>query len=653
MLVRIDYTESEAITRYDDNINRTTRDLDFQEWGEFLVVWRKDSIEVYRDHATPGKEWVTGHKHLSYVIPLRSSRTRLSLYSFVDLSFCITCAPTTTSLDENATRWIFRREKHGTNIFIFQLKSRSRAYDWYWQLWRQMGGVIPRSMEVYNPRLNTKVTIDIPDADGTNSAGLYRVFRRENIIQLCMESLEKVPDYKYLVENAVLAGKTVQLAWRYQTNLDWVWLDDDVFGEARDWAVLCGLAFKQATRTPSLEIRLAEHAPNFLHLKDGRRIDEPAAIEGYLDRIRPNTQTKHQVYLSTHSGYLFILNSSAPFPPTPPGIAPISSSIYSDAQTLKHAETRRGINQIVTSTSMMDLRTIVAVRRAKTSDKGQMKMRRSFELLLNTGHVMRFEAYSAKVGVEWIERLRALIFYWKRRHRADAKQEIELAQAQRPRLTPQTRVRQDDHAVPPEAPADLSAPYAAVDSLYNWCILEGCKPIVKSGRIYMRKGIRGQFNLVQLFLVAGHLVRFKIKGHSSVYPAVKKKINLLDAYVCSGYFAAQALPKGEYKPNTPPTARRYGDGLETDDRDEDIMFNVWYRSQPQMLGAEKDPTTTPVDDKSIPKLSNRLKVLIFKTRSVLERDAWCWAINSEIEKIMRTQSQREMKLRDTGKLVKL
>lgn len=100
-------------------------------------------------------------------------------------------------------------------------------------------------MDVYNPRLNTKVTINIPETDGTHSSDFYRVFRRENIIRLCLGSLEKVPDYKYLIEYAVQAGKSAQLAWRYQANLDWVWLDDDVFGDSREWAVLCGLAFKQ------------------------------------------------------------------------------------------------------------------------------------------------------------------------------------------------------------------------------------------------------------------------------------------------------------------------------------------------------------------------------------------------------------------------
>jgi len=107
------------------------------------------------------------------------------------------------------------------------------------------------------------------------------------------------------------------------------------------------------------------------------------------------------------------------------------------------------------------------------------------------------EAYSCKLAIEWIERLRALIFYWKRRHRVDAKQEIELAQAQRPRLTPLTRVCQDENEVLPEAPEEAAQTYATADTLYNWCILEGCKPIIKGGRIYMRKGLSGQYQFVK------------------------------------------------------------------------------------------------------------------------------------------------------------
>lgn len=50
MLVRVSYTELEGISKFDEATNRTTRDLSFEGWGEFLVVWRRDNIEIYRDH---------------------------------------------------------------------------------------------------------------------------------------------------------------------------------------------------------------------------------------------------------------------------------------------------------------------------------------------------------------------------------------------------------------------------------------------------------------------------------------------------------------------------------------------------------------------------------------------------------------------------
>lgn len=154
-------------------------------------------------------------------------------------------------------------------------------------------------------------------------------------------------------------------------------------------------------------------------------------------------------------------------------------------------------------------------------------------------------------------------------------------------------------------------------------------------------------------MVAGHLIQFRIDPHSSLYTSIQKNINLLDAYVISGYFAAQTLPQGQYIPDAEPCPRRYHDGLETDDREEDMLFMIYYRPHPQMVNADQDPTVTPVNTKSMPSLSAKHKVLVFKARSGLERDAWCWALNAEIEKMVRIQKDREDKLRHTGNLVKL
>lgn len=184
-----------------------------------------------------------------------------------------------------------------------------------------------------------------------------------------------------------------------------------------------------------MDLRIASHDLTHVHLKNGAHLDEPPSIEGYLDRIRPNTQTKQQIYISAHGGCLFTLNAFQTYPPTPPGLVPFTD-IVTNEENLRHSEIRRGVNQIMCATGVVDLRTIAVVRRAfqpspspmhehtetghdndwvnvwnqqeehsqedgedeggdaglgRVENKMHRRMRRSFELLLTTGHVIRFE----------------------------------------------------------------------------------------------------------------------------------------------------------------------------------------------------------------------------------------------------------------------
>jgi hypothetical protein len=105
-----------------------------------------------------------------------------------------------------------------------------------------MGGQLPSTIEVRNPRMDAAVKIDVPT---TEDDQVFKVLSRDNIIRLCMHSLRSVPDWKSVIERQMANGQTLQLAWRADTNLDWIWLEHDTYGDPRPWAVLCGLALKQ------------------------------------------------------------------------------------------------------------------------------------------------------------------------------------------------------------------------------------------------------------------------------------------------------------------------------------------------------------------------------------------------------------------------
>lgn len=166
-------------------------------------------------------------------------------------------------------------------------------------------------------------------------------------------------------------------------------------------------------------------------MKDGTRLDEPLGIEGYLDRIKPATQTKQPLYIATHDGYLFAISPEHAHPPSPPGASPEILS----SKELKESEVYRGTKQILHAHGVLDMRNILAVRRAfhhiprhahddsvdddevgiwqelertesddedrggdemlvTVPDKPRKRMRRSFELLMVTGHVVRLEVSS-------------------------------------------------------------------------------------------------------------------------------------------------------------------------------------------------------------------------------------------------------------------
>lgn len=53
MLVRVSHTEANSVgAAFDENQNRITQHLEYEDWSEFLVVWRKERLELYEDYAS-------------------------------------------------------------------------------------------------------------------------------------------------------------------------------------------------------------------------------------------------------------------------------------------------------------------------------------------------------------------------------------------------------------------------------------------------------------------------------------------------------------------------------------------------------------------------------------------------------------------------
>ncbi len=178
-----------------------------------------------------------------------------------------------------------------------------------------------------------------------------------------------------------------------------------------------------------------------LHIKDGHQLSEPPSVEGFVSRVRPGSGTREEVYLTVHNGLLFTLTPAGARAPNPPGVVPVPQDSDRDARdALRQEEVRRGAAQVLAARGVMDLRSVIAVRRAfrpvlhpnqhvhvstqpeieenghqeeevlheesdtqdvggdagLTGDVTTMRTRRCFELVMKSGHVIRFEVRHVK-----------------------------------------------------------------------------------------------------------------------------------------------------------------------------------------------------------------------------------------------------------------
>ncbi|WVF68945.1 hypothetical protein IAT40_003719 [Kwoniella sp. CBS 6097] len=719
MLVRVGYHREDQISGFDETAQRRNPCARLDPFEEFIVVWRKGQIELYQDYRYPFQERVTGHKHLCFVIPLLPNRTSLSIFNPQDVTLCLTTSVNKLQNDvdhllrSNTTRagamkdrvkqsrqiqWL-RGRRRGTQVFIMKIAERSRSLDWYWEIWRDLGGELPERFDIAVPSLQTSIRLLIPqEGEGdymVGSAAQCRTFEKSKVVDECRDMLEDSMDVGELQRQAEQQdGEKVrlELAWKsHDGTLDWVAYGTTVQQKPRGWALLAGLARAQVEPGQrELQIRPARHQPKYLKLEDGTHLNEPPGIEGYLIRHK-DSGPKEQVYITSHEGNIFVGNTKSARPPLlPQKEASSPANLFPEMyRSFIDTEHRRSARFLERCAGCIDMRDIVSVKMVKVDqpstsstatatvknrirslsnpshmalganvrnndpqnqqtnhaddqDQGQDDEEvggTMFDVEVATGGTVRLEANSHEVAKEWVTRLTDLMAYAKRRHRVDARQRMDAI---------------DMHASDdPFAGTHLSNESDNVLSeIWDLCVIEGCRSTCISGRLYMRKEKYDKFRLKYLVLTGGSLVSFKVKKKNAFHVR-KKRYPLFGAYVYSGMLALDELPVMSSNDAFVSQTRVYQDGLRSADGVEDTTFCVRLGTHPSRWGKK---TTQPWEMEEEaeflpPGLSKKPPgLLIFRARSKLERDRWVWAINAEMERQVRAHVKQEEALRQYGKV---
>lgn len=53
MIVRVSYSKEQNLgSNFDEAQHRSTQHLQYEDWGEFLVIWRRNRIELYENYVS-------------------------------------------------------------------------------------------------------------------------------------------------------------------------------------------------------------------------------------------------------------------------------------------------------------------------------------------------------------------------------------------------------------------------------------------------------------------------------------------------------------------------------------------------------------------------------------------------------------------------
>lgn len=331
MLVRIDFTQMQLESTYDENDSLKTETRSLEKWQEFMVVARKSNdqehedfrLQMYKSRVVPEIDNEKTKKKPKLEVRLDRKTTHVNLYS---------------SLDKTVVIW--HPYKKGTRILIMRPRSIANSVEWYTFLSDALGWKRPLTLQVNVPDLNVTLRLDRPfeelriaargDGSEANDESMQLARAQEaeqavagRIISQCLDLLEGDKEWTDVLKSWAETSK-MGLAWKRYDRLEWVYgvQEQKMFGS---------MAMQQSY---DLELRPKEHYPTCTFGKKGVHHDEPAPIEGFLIRLTSQRGIHKKMgktffkrlYFSTHNQFMMFNRSAKATPPHPPHLATIPGS---------------------------------------------------------------------------------------------------------------------------------------------------------------------------------------------------------------------------------------------------------------------------------------------------------------------------------------
>ncbi|KAF9953974.1 hypothetical protein BGZ70_000049, partial [Mortierella alpina] len=281
------------------------------------------------------------------------------------------------------------------------------------------------------------------------------------------------------------------------------------------------------------------------------------------------------------------------------------------------------------------------------------------------GPCVRFRAFNAEAAHLWRDQLEKLAHYWALRKHQDVRGQMRVTQSN----CQLASSLDDDEIQVGETIQDWDNDRAMVSpEIWNWCVVNGCRSVTKSGLLYYKPRLHSTFRKMFLVLTEGYLLLFhphrRSKTSGQVIPTTACKLfgihSLQDIYVYSGHFADEDTAHGT-NDESERLPRFYPDGLIVDDPDEDCTFSIWRGQRKKMFSRRGVAARTMMSSRAMEGpsrifgkdgcLSSIVKdgvvygakpqsCSVLRARSRADLEQWVHAINTEIERCVRAERRR-------------